>query len=170
MSRITGALFGLCVFTLGCEQSTRVFSIPTSPSGGTSAPAPTPTPQPLPLPAVEFTTITVGQTVTSVVPTPAPPCFGYPQWPCQHFRFTATSDGNVTVELRYTRDTQPPGHDGLQGVDISVVDEAGRGEWADFWGPDLTRARLEVKEGVMYRITLWYTYQDLKYELTTTLN
>jgi hypothetical protein len=171
MSRFIGALvaFAVCVFTLGCEQSNRVFSNPTSPSGGTSAPAPAPTPTPPPLAPVEFTEITVGQTVTAIVPTPAPLCLGDP-WPCQYFRFTAPSDGRLTVELRYRPETQPPGRFGLQGVDISVTDAAsGRGVWADFWSPEVTRAKLDVKEGVIYQITLWYTYPDLAYELQTTL-
>ena len=173
MWRFIGALvaFGVCVFTLGCEASNRVFSNPTSPSGGTSAPAPapTPTPTPPPLAPVEFTEITVGQTVTAIVPTPAPMCLGDP-WPCQYFRFTAPSDGRLTVELRYRPETQPPGPFGpQQSVDISVEDASGRRVWADFGGPDVTRARLDVKEGVIYQITLWYTYPDLAYELQTTL-
>jgi hypothetical protein len=174
MSKFIGALvaFAVCVCTLGCEQSNRVFSNPTSPSGGTSAPAPAPTPnpQPGPLPSIAFTEIRLGQTVTSVVPTPAPPCFDWPEWPCQYFRFTAPSDGRVTVELRYRPETQPPGRFGpQQSVDISVADASGREVWADFGGPDVTRARLDVKEGVIYQITLWYTYPDLAYELQTTL-
>ena len=151
MSRFIVALVGLGVFTFGCGRSGEVFSLPTSPSGGTSAaPVPTPTPaptpapipQPRPLPSIAFTEITLGQTVTGVVPTPAPPCFGWPEWPCQYFRFTASSDGKVTVELRYTPDTQPPGRFGLQGVDISVLDASGREVQADFWSPNVTRARL----------------------------
>ena len=166
MSRFIGALvaFAVCVFTLGCEASNRVFSNPTSPSGGTSAPAPT-----TPFAPVEFTEITVGQTVTAIVPTPAPLCLGDP-WPCQYFRLTAPSDGRLTVELRYRPETQPPGHFGpQQGVDISVEDASGGRVWADFGGPEVTRARLDVKEGVIYQITLWYTYPDLAYELQTTL-
>jgi hypothetical protein len=182
MSRFIGALvaFAVCVFTLGCDSSNRVLSLPTSPSGGTSAapvptptpaPTPTPIPQPRPLPSVAFTEITVGQTVTSVVPTPAPPCAGEPQWPCQYFRFTAPSDGLVTVELRYRPETQPPGRFGLQGVDISVVDASGREVWADFFSPSgVTGARVNVKEGVIYQITLWYTYPSLEYELETALH
>jgi hypothetical protein len=172
MSRFIGALVAsaVCVFTLGCEQSNRVFSNPTSPSGGTSA-APAPSPQPRPLPSVDFTEIDLGQTVTSVVPTPAPPCAGEPQWPCQYFRFTAPSDGRVTVELRYRPETQPPGHFGPQGVDISVVDGFGREVWADFFNPaGVTKATLDVKEGVIYQITLWYTYPRLEYELQSTLD
>jgi hypothetical protein len=76
----------------------------------------------------------------------------------------------VTVELRYRPETQPPGRNGPQGVDISVVDHFGREVWADFGGPDWTRARLDVKEGVMYQIQLWYTYPELAYELQTAMD
>ncbi len=179
MRRFIGAVLALGVFSLGCEASTRVFPFPTSPSGGTSAapvptptpaPTPTPIPQPRPLPSVDFNEITVGQTVTKVVPTSPPPCWDWPEWPCQYFRFTAPSDGRVTVELRYRPETQPPGRFGPQGVDISVVDPLGREVWADFGTPTVTRASLDVKERVIYQITLWYTYERLEYELQTTLD
>jgi len=72
--------------------------------------------------------------------------------------------------LRYRPETQPPGRFGLQGVDISVGDASGFEVWANFGGPDVTRASLDVKKGVIYQITLWYTYERLEYELQTTLD
>jgi hypothetical protein len=171
MSRFIGALVCLGMFTSGCGDYSQGFSIPTSRSGGTSAPAPAPAPQPRPLPPVDFEEITLGQTATKVVPSSPPPCVGGPEWPCQYFRFTAPRDGRVTVELRYKPETQPPGRFGPQGVDISVLDSSSGGEvWADVGTADFTRARLDVKESVVYQITLWYTYPRLEYELQTTLN
>jgi hypothetical protein len=77
----------------------------------------------------------------------------------------------VTVELRYRPETQPTGFFGLQGVDVSVVDASGREVWADFFSPSgVTSARLDVTGGVIYQITLWYTYPMLEYELQTTLD
>lgn len=167
MSKFIGALVCLCMFTLGCGDSPPRFRLPTSASGGSSAPAPAPRP---PLPSVDFDEITLGQTVTRVVPSSPPPCVGWPEWPCQYFRFTAPRDGRVTVELRYKPETQPSGRFGAQTVDISVLDSVGIEVWAHFGGPDSTRAALEVKEGEVYQITLWYTYPRLEYELQTTLN
>ena len=172
MSKSVGALVAFCVFMSACDQGAR--GIPRLPTGNFPTPVPAPPPpppppQPRPFPPVEFTEITVGQTVTGMVPASPTGCVGNPEWPCVYFHTTAPTDGTLTVELNYRPETQPPGKFGSQGVDVSIVDEFGGEMWADSSTPTTTRASIGVRTGRVYRIVLWYAYADLEYELTTRL-
>lgn len=163
MSRSSAALVAFCLFVSACDQAPP--GIPGLP-GGTS---PTPVPQPQPSPPVEFTEISVGQTVRGIVPALPTACVGG-HWPCVHFQVTAPIDGTLIVELSYKPETQPPGKfGGHQAVDVSIVDEFGRETWADSSTPTATRASVAVTAGRVYRLVLWYTYADLEYELHTRL-
>jgi hypothetical protein len=117
-----------------------------------------------------LTEISVGQTVTGVVPATVPECPDLPGWPCVFFQLTVPVDGTLTVELRYKPETQPPGRfSTYQPVDVSVHDEYGNSRDADFFTPTMTRVRLRVTAGRVYRIILWYAFPGLAYELQTSL-
>ena len=116
------------------------------------SPSPPPPPQPRPFPPVEFTEITVGQSVTGIVPASTLGCIGYPEWPCVYFHVTAPTDGTLTVELNYRPETQPPGKFGSQGVDVSIVDEFGGEMWpTPPHQPRLVPASLQGRARVSHR-------------------
>jgi hypothetical protein len=168
MSKFTVVALACCVFTVGCDDGGRV--LVTRPGGLLREPVPAPVPpQPAPFPPVEFTKITVGEKVAGVVPTSPEGCVGNPEWPCVYFHVTPPTDGTLVVDLTYRPETQPMGRFGLQGVDVSIVEESGGETWAQFSTPTTTNARARAKAGVVYRIILWYAYPDLEYVLETRL-
>src|SRR5262245_4637225 len=147
MSKSVVALVAFCVCISGCDQGPR--GIPRVPIGNfpTPVPAPPAPPQPRPFPPVEFTEIAVGQIVNGIVPASPQGCVDYQEWPCVYFHGKPPADGKLVVELNYKRETQPPGKFGIQGVDVSIVEEGGVEAWADFSTATTTRAGITAKAG-----------------------
>ena len=111
--------------------------------------------------------IEVGEVVTRTIAPNPPECVGLRGWPCQYFEITAPRDGTLEVIAIYATATQ-----GGQPLDISL--EGPRGEvWAQTYlpGSPLSEGRLKISvvAGERYRITLWYTFVNLQYELRITM-
>lgn len=176
--RITRKIFLSAIWLVflalaACEEGqTRRFMLPTAPTT-VSTPSPAPPPPnpptgPPPPTASDFTPIDVGQVVDRVIGETPPECLGFAGWPCQYFRVTPPNSGTLVVELTYVPDTQPPGRNGPQGVDVSVISREFE-VWAQFGDRTTTRVTLPATGGVEYQIMLWYTFPKLAYELRTSL-
>jgi hypothetical protein len=110
----------------------------------------------------DYTTIRLGETVSRRVVNP-PNCVGDP-WPCQYFRLTTTGAGMLIADLTFDSVTQQG-----QGVDLTIEDASGRRVWAQDFTSRTTRVMARVADMTEIQITLWYTYDDLQFELRTAL-
>ncbi len=73
--------------------------------------------------------------------------------------------GTLEAVLTYSSATQNG-----QGVDVTLNDAAAPGlTWAQVFSATETRVHSAVREGHTYHITLWYTFDGLEFELTTSL-
>lgn len=124
---------------------------------------------PLPVPPFafqpQFTEIALGEVVNRRVTADAPECSPFDPWPCQHFRLTAPSDGNLEVAMTYSVQTQP-----YQALDLSLVNSVGSQVWgsAGTVFPEL-RLIASVRTGAVYQITVWYTYPGVEFQIRTSL-
>lgn len=149
------------------------FVLPTAPTvppiaGAPPVPAPPP-PHPAPtLPTrfgpLVYTPLEIGAVARGPLLDP-PECVEFALWPCRYFQVTPPAGGTLVVVLTYSSSTQ-----GGQGVDVSVEEADGRGEvWAQFGSPTETRVEAPVLAGRTYHIVMWYAFDRLEFELTTSL-
>ena len=174
---VIGAAIAVGILVLGlagCDTDRPGrFATLTSPSAPPPAP-PAPAPSPLPNPApplptrfgpLEYTPIEIGAVVRGPLVMP-PECYDFGGWPCRYFELTPPASGRLRVVLTYSSASQ-----GGQGVDLSMspVDGIGWEYWAQFGSATETRLEAPVIAGRAYRIAMWYAFEGLEFELTTSL-
>ena len=160
---------GILVLGLvACDDGRRShFGLPTAataPPVAGAPPAPSPSPVPTPFGPLAYTPLEIGTVVRGPLMNP-PECVGYPLWPCKYFQVTAPESGKLEALLTFSSETQ-----GGQGVDLSVREAQGRSEvWAQSASPTYTRVEAPLLAGRTYYIIMWYAFDRLEFELTTSL-
>lgn len=144
------------LLTTGCGKDSGLFFSPVAPTP--ALPAPTPRTR-VPFVPAQATELLIGEAVNAVVGQDPPECVDLPGWPCQFFDLTAPSTGILIVTAYPDLATQP-----YQVTDLSIMDSFGLEAWATG-----IAAQRPVEQNERYRVTLWYTFPGLKYELIATM-
>ena len=133
----------------GCNHSDRSNPFP-APSP--TAPSPPPAPRPGPWFADAFRQIRVGEVVHGVVSRDDPRCTNWPEWPCQYFRMTVPTDGQLEIVKTNSRGNLDLSFESVEGLQL--------------WYPINTA----VKAGATYQITIWeYEFPGVEFEIRTSL-
>jgi hypothetical protein len=149
------------LLTAGCGKDSGLFFSPVAPTP--ASPAPTPRTS-LPFTPAQATELPIGGAINAVVEPDPPECVNLPGWPCQFFDVTAPATGTLVVTAYFDPATQP-----YQGIDLSVLDSFGLEVWANSFAPSSVAAERQVEQKQRYRITLWYTFPGLAYEVMATM-
>lgn len=151
------------LLSVGCDSPNvhSNFRLPTRPTEVAAVPAPAP------YTSVDATPIELGEVVQRTIVSTPPMCLEFAGWPCQYFELTPSKSGTLEVIAIYATATQ-------NGQPIDITLESPRGQtWAQTFlpGSPLSEGRLTatVIAGERYRITLWYTFLNLEYELRTVM-
>ena len=167
------AAVGVLVLGLAACDSDRTsrLGLPTAPTIGVAPPVPpSPAPAPSPSPGIrfgplEYTPIEIGAVVRGPLVMP-PECYDLAGWPCRYFQVTPPTSGRLRVVLAYSSAMQ-----GGQLVDLMVrrVEPPTVEVDAQFKNAIEARVEAPVVAGQVYSIILWYAFDGLEFELTTSV-
>jgi hypothetical protein len=153
-----GVALAVVLLAAGCGKDTILSASPTAPTGADR------TAERKPFSPAVATQLPIGQRLVAVVGDNPPECAQYPGWPCQYFDVTAPASGTLLVELHWDSTTQP-----TQGIDLSLLDSFGRETWVNFYNPPTASVEAPVQQGEQYRLTVWYTFPRLAFDIIATL-
>ena len=156
MRKFIPSAIGCGLLAIACSGRTDRH-IPTTPTQSIATPTPVPAP---PFAFAEpYTQITAGEVISRRVTADAPPCVGFPEFRCQHFRLSAPANGHIDVTVTTIRSVW------YLGLDVSLTDSSGR----EYWGPVGGENTLAVRAGTTYQMTVWYATPGDEFELRSSL-